>query len=986
MKKFLVITISLITLTACWSNSPATLESVVPVVSNIAGYTGLQDETFEFNLAPTNSRKAASRFTVKNQTSSLQAQADYIDIPVLKARVIAVKKSRVLGVGSVSTSTELTTIFDWSSDTPLTGSVTLSGFHPPEYAGASVSSSTSQTGLITTTKTNQRASGFTGNAFRYKIPGKFNCVDATWNLASGPFVYRQDQPLRLCEQPVKTDHCVTLAGPRAPKVGFVTEYQVISSQLIQSASGVNPVVRFFLPEHAVFQNMDWTSTGDSFGIQCNPEIPTARAIRCTGSWADRATYTLRVRHTSALAETFRVELSSDTPERNPADNTTSLTVAPIIENTSTDLQVIGNVLTSSSVFVEDGLEQLVTVKNLGPGMAVDAFVIAYQSGFAFGSILPSLPSVPGGCVFEGSYQIKCPLPPLAVGEEFTLTVPLQAQVITTTGNTLTGYVEYGFDTNSNNNFLTNPNPVIVSRDPFKEHALEVSLNAPGSVIAGQTHTSSVTVTNHGPNTATSRSLIFVPSFLIPTAAPAGCTLDTSSDEVVCDLTGMAANTSRTFVFSGTASYQQWASSEVEAYFTSSGNDSDAYPQGQNQYVSVERDPNTLHSLELAVTGVPAEYFVNDPVNASITVTNHGPSSSPARDVILQKNLLNLTVPAGCNNQGSSITCSIPSLPLGSTWTRALTGTASTYGQNGYLNISLSGHDLETSAHTGSFYKTFAVHGFVGTLSAGFTPAPPASFDIGNAQTFTVIITNSGQYTSVNDALNIQIDRPNGAVLGAVTSSVQNDCAGPPFPTGNINQFCGLGPIAPGSSYSFSFTVSTSTIGRLRLQASLIGSGNEYTGNIAYHEINTTNGVPLVLAWKPGNGLPSSPPGFVLGQSHPFAVDVTNPNTTSKSFSLEVKIVGSSYLFNLGAPSSCSVITNPVIFDPGDAVDRIATCPMTLGAGQTSSVFFSANFAACNDDPPQSGTNCRSTVEISQVKANLIGATATPLTKNVKVNQ
>jgi hypothetical protein len=58
----------------------------------------------------------------------------------------------------------------------------------------------------------------------------------------------------------------------------------------------------------------------------------------------------------------------------------------------------------------------------------------------------------------------------------------------------------------------------------------------------------------------------------------------------------------------------------------------------------------------------------------------------------------------------------------------------------------------------------------------------------------------------------------------------------------------------------------------------------------------------------------------------------------------------------------------------------------LGAGQTSSVFFSANFAACNDDPPQSGTNCRSTVEISQVKANLIGATATPLTKNVKVNQ
>jgi hypothetical protein len=116
------------------------------------------------------------------------------------------------------------------------------------------------------------------------------------------------------------------------------------------------------------------------------------------------------------------------------------------------------------------------------------------------------------------------------------------------------------------------------------------------------------------------------------------------------------------------------------------------------------------------------------------------------------------------------------------------------------------------------------------------------------------------------------------------------------------------------------------------------------------------------------------------------VNATNPNTTSKSFSLEVSIPQSGYFFSLGAPNSCSVTTNPATFDPGDDIDRIATCPLTLAAGQTSSIFFSANFPDCEFGPPSDGANCGTTVRIAQVKARVIGATATPLSKNVKVNQ
>jgi hypothetical protein len=986
-----LIIIFLIALTACWSNSPTVLESVVPVVSNIAGYTGLQDEILEFNLTPTNSKKPRPANAVASQnlqTSSLQAQADFIDVPVLKARVIAVKKGKVIRPGQVATTTELTAIFNWSSDTPLTGTVTMHGYHPPEYTGAWSYSSTPETGQINTTKTNQNAPGFTGNTFKSKQPGRYECVYASWNLSSGPFQYMQDQPVKLCKQPVKTDYRVTLAGPRAPRVGFVAEYEIKTLQLIQSAGVLNPVLKIFVPEHASFQGIRWGTYGggNPFSIQCDPETPAARVIVCTGSSVSHAVFTLLVQPSQALAETFRVELSSDIAERAPADNVASLTVQPFFENTTTDLQVTGNVLTSSSVFVEDSLEQIITIKNLGPGVAANAFVIAYQSGQAWGSILPELPALPVGCVFENSTQIKCPLPALAVGEEFSLTVPIRAKAVTTTGNKLTGYVQYQFDTNTSNNFITNPNPVLVSRDPQKEHALEVKLTAPNSAIEGQTHTSSVTVTNHGPNVATSRTLIFSPASLIPVTAPAGCIDDSYSGEILCDLTGMAVNTSRTFTFSGTASYQQWVwNLHVNASLTESGNDLNTFAQTDYKYLYVQRDPNTVHSLEVSVTGVQSEYFVGDAMNASITVKNYGPSASPPREFGIFENGLTLNTPAGCNDEGWRIACPIPALAVGATWTQTLTGTATTQTPNGSLKVNLPGHDLETYNHVTSVYKSFRVRGYVGLFSAAFTPAPASSFNINEAQTFTVVITNSGQYTSVPDILKIDVQTPEGPHMTGATFTGLSGCD--PIinnPYGRID-FCPVPAILVGGSWSFLYTLATPNIAYFRTRAETIGD-NERSGTIAYHEFLTQNGVPLTLAWNPDHPLPSSPPGFAFGQSYPFAVNVTNPNTSSKSFSLEVKIGGTNYDFTLGAPSSCSVTTSPLVYDPGDDVDRIAMCPMTLGAGQTSSVFFSANFPDCNYDPPQSGTNCRSSVQISQVKARLIGATATPLSKNVKVNQ
>ena len=173
MKKSLVlITIFLIALSACWS---APRSSLLEPEANLAGYTGLKDETFEFTLSPSNNKRLRTAVAgqSQNQTSSLRVQGDFIDVPVLKARVIAVKKNKSYGPGRLDTNTELSAIFTWSADTPLTGSVTLFGFHPPAFTGDPALSSEPQTGAISTSKTNQNAPGFTGNLFRFH-PGWFH--------------------------------------------------------------------------------------------------------------------------------------------------------------------------------------------------------------------------------------------------------------------------------------------------------------------------------------------------------------------------------------------------------------------------------------------------------------------------------------------------------------------------------------------------------------------------------------------------------------------------------------------------------------------------------------------------------------------------------------------------------------------------------------------------------------------------------------------
>ena len=89
-----------------------------------------------------------------------------------------------------------------------------------------------------------------------------------------------------------------------------------------------------------------------------------------------------------------------------------------------------------------------------------------------------------------------------------------------------------------------------------------------------------------------------------------------------------------------------------------------------------------------------------------------------------------------------------------------------------------------------------------------------------------------------DILKIQFDRPDGTPLGAISTSGLSACDHILATASQRIEFCPVPVILVGSSWSFSYTMSDSGVGRFRTQAATIGS-NDRTGNSAYHEINTT---------------------------------------------------------------------------------------------------------------------------------------------------
>jgi hypothetical protein len=481
--------------------------------------------------------------------------------------------------------------------------------------------------------------------------------------------------------------------------------------------------------------------------------------------------------------------------------------------------------------------------------------------------------------------------------------------------------------------------------------------------------------------------MFTPSALIPVLnVPIGCSKNLVSNVFTCDLTGMPSNTSRTFVFAGTAVYQQYASSEVRAEITSSGNDLGTHPQEGAQIVYVDRDQNQVHSLDISFDGINPDYFLNDPFSFTTTVENRGPSNAPARVLKIHHYGFSMTPPAGCSigDYGYNIVCPIPALTVGETFVKTWTGVLNQPTYAG-MDATLDFHPLETFNYNVSPSVSFRVRGQVGLLSTAFTPSPPASFDNANPQSFTAVVTNNAPFSSLPGQLGILFKRPDNLPLAGFTTGGLEACA---LTNGSdyTRRFeCSIPVIAPGASWSFSFTANDPQAGRFSLEAVPTGP-NDTSGQIAYHEINSTNGLPLTLAWKPGNTLPNSPPGFVFGQSHPFAVDITNPNTTSKSFTLEVRVTrgyAEDFDFTLGRPIGCSIAyyeNNPDFNEDGRA-----TCSVILAAGQTSSLFFSANFPNCDPNSETAVNNCTSSVRITDVKARLIGANATPLTKRVLIN-
>jgi uncharacterized repeat protein (TIGR01451 family) len=181
----------------------------------------------------------------------------------------------------------------------------------------------------------------------------------------------------------------------------------------------------------------------------------------------------------------------------------------------------------------------VDVTNLGPDPAAGTIVTDPVD-----TSLLTVTSLPAGCDLPGS-TVTCLVGSLAVGQTKTLTFTVTVAAGAAPGTLVTNCAAAGSDsvllTRELNRACTQT--VVL---PTRRALLSITKSAPAQARPGETITYTLSVTNHGPNTATDVTIKDpLPDMSLGTitSLPPGCTL--ASSAVTCDLGTMAPGETKT---------------------------------------------------------------------------------------------------------------------------------------------------------------------------------------------------------------------------------------------------------------------------------------------------------------------------------------------------------------------------------------------------------------------------------------------------------
>ncbi|MBJ7471107.1 MAG: DUF11 domain-containing protein, partial [Solirubrobacteraceae bacterium] len=517
-------------------------------------------------------------------------------------------------------------------------------------------------------------------------------------------------------------------------------------------------------------------------VTCNVlSLPSGgvRTITITGTVAPAAAGTTLSNTASITGSQFDQDLSNNTA---PAVATNIGGVANLAITKSVDL---------AAANVGDTLTYLLTVTNSGPQPATGVTVVdTLPAGVTRLGATPSQGTCPAGS------PISCALGTIPVGGSATITI--------------TARVGLG----AANATATNSATVDATQDdltPGNDTATAVTTIAPAADLrivktadratadVDETITWTVTATNDGPQGATGVTITdTIPSgvTLQPiTGLPSGVTCSVAGSVVSCPVSGtIASGDSVAITLRGTV---QRAAAETpqENVATVAGSQLD--PDTANNTSRVTTTINAAADLRVAKSVDVATADVGDTLTWTVTVTNDGPSTATAVQLIddlpAGTTLLTRTASQGtCSSTPAQVICNVGTLASGASATATITARVERAAAESPVNNAARATATQLDPEPANNLATASTTiGPAADLRIGKT-ASTATANVGDTITYTLTATNDGPSAAtgvvVSDTLPTTLLR-----TGALTAS-QGTCS-----QAAQTITCAVGALASGAS-------------------------------------------------------------------------------------------------------------------------------------------------------------------------------------------
>ena len=547
--------------------------------------------------------------------------------------------------------------------------------------------------------------------------------------------------------------------------------------------------------------------------------------------------------TSGASATITVAVTVDAATVGPIANTATVTGNETDTNTGNNSASSSTTVTrqvdlaitktdSVDPAVPGGqLTYTITVTNNGPSTATNVSVTdVLPSGLTFSSA-----SASQGTATHASGTITGSLGTIASGGNATITLVVDVSASASGSITNTSTVTATeTETNSANNTATQVTTLTRSADL----AITKS-DTPDPVVAGQTITYTLTVTNNGPSDASGVTVTdTLPSGVtFVSATPSQGTATGAGNTVTASLGNLADGASATITITGTVAAT--ASGTLTNTATVSATETDSVSTNNSD----SEDTTVQRQVDLAITKIDA----TDPISAgnaltyTMTVTNNGPSQ--ATNVSLSDVLPSgVTFTSVTSSQGTAshasgtVTASLGNLnPSSSATVTLIVGVSPTTRGTLTNTATVTATETETNSTNNSATATTTVNGTVDLAITKSDSSDPVA--AGGSLTYTIVVTNNGPSTATN--VSVADTLPSGLTFTSATSTV-----GTVTNVGNVITGS-IGTLAPAATATITViaAVSSNATGTLTNTATVTATETESNSSNNSASQQTTIAVP-----------------------------------------------------------------------------------------------------------------------------------------------